>query len=652
MRRRAACDRGQKDMNLLQKRPGRRDRPKGPDPVSGRGAPVREWPETTPCSVRDFVRIHVPSPVWWPATVSRATPYSATLLPLYKKRSRLTQGKRQKPQQTDALFASSTDRTWGPRTSGGRGREGNARNKSNKDRASRATLDRLNRLCPRIFQFSALLSADSLGVSDVSQRPLTDTRRSRPAAGIATGNTLKTGSRPASRLPSSGRPTFFFFFPPEAAPPNVLHGKYELGRLLGHGTFAKVYHARHLVTGKSVAMKVVTKEKVIKVGMTDQVTREISVMNMVRHPNIVELHEVMASKSKIYFAMELVRGGELFSKVAKGRLKEDVARCYFQQLISAVDFCHSRGVYHRDLKPENLLLDEGGNLKVTDFGLSALSDHLRHDGLLHTTCGTPAYVAPEVIGKKGYDGAKADLWSCGVILFVLLAGSLPFQDDNIVAMYKKIYRGDFTCPPWFSPEARRLVTKLLDPNPNKRITVSKLVETSWFKKPLPRTLRLRDEEAAEKESKEEEERLYSSSKGGMKEQLNAFHIISLSQGFDLSPLFEEKIKTEKEEMRFATTRPASSVISKLEEVAKAVKFSVRKSETSVRLQGQERGRKGKLAIAAEIFALTPSFLVVEVKKDGGDTLEYNNFCSKELRPALKDILWENSPPSQGETPTA
>ncbi|CAK9329727.1 unnamed protein product [Citrullus colocynthis] len=419
----------------------------------------------------------------------------------------------------------------------------------------------------------------------------------------------------------------------------VLHGKYELGRLLGHGTFAKVYHARNLQTGTSMAMKVVGKEKVIKVGMMEQIKREISVMKMVKHPNIVELHEVMASKSKIYFAMELVRGGELFSKISKGRLREDVARVYFQQLISAIDFCHSRGVYHRDLKPENLLLDDDGNLKVTDFGLSAFSEHLKQDGLLHTTCGTPAYVAPEVIGKKGYNGAKADLWSCGVILYVLLAGFLPFQDDNIVSMYRKIYRGDFKCPPWFSSEARRLVTKLLDPNPSTRITTSKIMESSWFKKSVPRTV----------VTKEEQEFNESNEKLKQSETLNAFHIISLSEGFDLSPLFEEKKREEKEELRFATTRPASSVISKLEEVAKAGKFSVKKSESRVRLQGQECGRKGKLAVAAEIFAVTPSFLVVEVKKDHGDTLEYNQFCSKELRPALKDIVWtsptENSMPA-------
>lgn len=258
--------------------------------------------------------------------------------------------------------------------------------------------------------------------------------------------------------------------------------KYEIGRFLGQGNFAKVYHARNLKTGQSVAIKLFNKEAVIKVGMKEQLKREISVMRLVRHPNIVQLYEVMASKTKIYFAMELVKGGELFHKVSRGRLKEDVARKYFQQLIDAVDHCHRRGVYHRDLKPENLLLDENGDLKVTDFGLSALLEPKKNDGLLHTTCGTPSYVAPEVIKKRGYDGAKADIWSCGVILYVLLAGYLPFNDKNLMEMYRKITKAEFKFPQWFSSDEKRLIYRILDPNPKTRIGIAKIVQSRWFRK--------------------------------------------------------------------------------------------------------------------------------------------------------------------------
>ncbi|RRT48360.1 hypothetical protein B296_00046276 [Ensete ventricosum] len=145
----------------------------------------------------------------------------------------------------------------------------------------------------------------------------------------------------------------------------------------------------------------------------------------------------MASKTKIYMVLEFITGGELFDRIARnGKLKEDEARKYFQQLIDAVDYCHSRGVFHRDLKPENLLLDSNGVLKISDFGLSALPQ--QEDGLLYTTCGTPNYVAPEVVKDKGYDGAKSDIWSCGVILFVLMAGYLPFEDSNLMSLYKKV----------------------------------------------------------------------------------------------------------------------------------------------------------------------------------------------------------------------
>uniref|UniRef100_A0A0D9X8B0 non-specific serine/threonine protein kinase n=1 Tax=Leersia perrieri TaxID=77586 RepID=A0A0D9X8B0_9ORYZ len=418
----------------------------------------------------------------------------------------------------------------------------------------------------------------------------------------------------------------------------VLQGRYEMGRVLGHGNFGRVHVARDLRTGKSVAVKVLAKEKVVRAGMMEQMKREIAVMKRVTHPNIVELHEVMATRSKIYLALELVRGGELFARIVRcGRVAEDVARRYFAQLVSAVDFCHSRGVYHRDLKPENLLLDEAGNLKVVDFGLSALADHARADGLLHTLCGTPGYAAPEVLRDKGYDGAMADIWSCGVILYVLLAGSLPFPDDNIVTMYRKAQRGDYRCPPWMSTDARRLVPRLLDPNPATRITVAQIVDSPWFRKtsisrqppPPPPTA-----PAAEKEKDEPE-------------TLNAFHLISLSEGFDLSPLFEGDSGKGRREggMLFATREPASGVVSRLEELAARSgagrMMRVTKSGArGVRLEGAERGgAKGRLAVAADIFTVAPSVLVVDVKKDGGDTLEYRSFCSEELRPALQDIVW-------------
>ncbi|GKV04363.1 hypothetical protein SLEP1_g16523 [Rubroshorea leprosula] len=446
---------------------------------------------------------------------------------------------------------------------------------------------------------------------------------------------------------------------------SILMQRYELGRLLGQGTFAKVHYARNLKTGTSVAIKIVDKDKILKAGMIDQVKREISVMKLVRHPNVVELYEVMASKSKIYFVLEYAKGGELFNKVAKGKLKEDVARKLFQQLISAVDYCHSRGVYHRDLKPENLLLDEQGNLKVSDFGLSALAESRRQDGLLHTTCGTPAYVAPEVISRRGYDGRKADIWSCGVILFVLLTGYLPFHDSNLMVMYRKICKGEFKFPNWFAPEVRRLISKILDPNPSTRISMAKIMENSWFRKGLEPPKHLLEPEG--KDSKEltaldadavfktnentNDATVGAKQESGKPSNLNAFDIISFSPGFDLSGLFEGNNK--KKEARFTSNQPASAIISKLEDIAKRLKLKVKKKDGGVlKMEGFKEGRKGVLGIDAEIFEITPSFHLVEVKKSNGDTLEYQKVMKEDIRPALKDIVWswQVEPPTSPPPP--
>ncbi|KAJ3682894.1 hypothetical protein LUZ60_013121 [Juncus effusus] len=424
---------------------------------------------------------------------------------------------------------------------------------------------------------------------------------------------------------------------------SILMDKYEIGRMLGQGTFAKVYYGKNLSTNQSVAIKVIDKEKISKFGLMDQIKREITVMNVVRHVNIVQLYEVLATKSKIYFVLEYIKGGELFNKVSKGRLREETARKYFQQLISAVDFCHSRKVYHRDLKPENLLLDENGNLKVSDFGLSALSDSKRVDGLLHTTCGTPAYVAPEVINRKGYCGAKADIWSCGVILFVLLAGYLPFHDANLMEMYKKIGRADFKFPHWFSSDVKKLLMRILDPNPNTRISIQRIMENPWFRKnfddkSIKRGININYKNNNSVEIKEIGCNNENNSMEGKISNLNAFDIISLSAGFDLSGLFEET--NNKKEERFTSSKSASVIMSKMEEIGKKLRLKVRKKEEGVvRMEGVKEGRKGVLGISAEIFEVTPEFHLVEMKKTSGDTLEYRKMWKQDVRPALKDIVW-------------
>ncbi|KAG7973374.1 hypothetical protein I3843_07G224300 [Carya illinoinensis] len=422
---------------------------------------------------------------------------------------------------------------------------------------------------------------------------------------------------------------------------NILFGKYEMGRLLGKGTFAKVYYGKEMVSGESVAIKVINKDQVVKKeGMMEQIKREISVMRLVRHPNVVELKELMATKTKIFFIMEYVRGGELFAKVARGKLKEDSARNYFQQLISAVDFCHSRGVSHRDLKPENLLLDENENLKISDFGLSALPEQLRNDGLLHTQCGTPAYVAPEVLKRKGYDGSKADIWSCGVILYVLLAGFLPFQDENLMKMYSKIFKSQFEFPLWFSCESKRLISKLLVPDPDRRITIPAIMRVPWFRKGITRPVQPVASIEIIKETTQSEAMGDNHDRAPPKTPsfFNAFQLIaSMSSGFDLSSLFEDERKVGS---MFTSRCAVASIVAKIESVAKGLSFRVAKAKDfKVRFEAPIDGRKGRLAVTAEVFEVAPEVAIVQFSKSAGDTLEYVKFFEDSVRPALKDIVW-------------
>ncbi|KAK4742550.1 hypothetical protein SAY87_000551 [Trapa incisa] len=417
-----------------------------------------------------------------------------------------------------------------------------------------------------------------------------------------------------------------------------LMGKYELGRLLGRGAFGKVYHAREIRTGQSVAIKAVCKQKVVKGGFTAHVKREVSIMRRLRHPNVLRLSEVLATRSKIYFVMEFAKGGELFARVARGRFSEDLCRRYFHQLISAVGHCHSRGVFHRDLKPENLLLDDNWDLKVSDFGLSAVRDQIRpDDGLLHTLCGTPAYVAPEILAKKGYDGAKVDIWSCGIILFVLSAGYLPFNDHNLMVMYRKIYQGQFRCPRWTSPELQHFLSRLLDTKPATRITIDEMHHDPWFRRGY-------DETKFRHHNVDFETKPMLETADGEAKCLNAFDIISFSSGFDLSGLLNDRLDGKVEADRFVSAEKPEVILKTVEEAAEEAGLRVEPGKGwGVRLEGQG----GNFVAGVGIDRLTEELVVVEVKRREVEAESGRCLWKDKLRPKLLALIYQPDPPVPG-----
>ncbi|KAJ3296960.1 Protein kinase [Borealophlyctis nickersoniae] len=216
--------------------------------------------------------------------------------------------------------------------------------------------------------------------------------------------------------------------------------------------------------------------------MVGRVKREIQYLKLLRHPHIIKLYEVITTPTDIIMVMEYA-GGELFNYIVdRGRMTEDDARRFFQQIICAVEYCHRHKIVHRDLKPENVLLDEYNHVKIADFGLS----NIMTDGdFLKTSCGSPNYAAPEVISGKLYAGPEVDVWSCGVILYVMLCGRLPFDDDYIPALFKKINGGVFLLPSFLSPATKKLLSAMLVVDPMKRITIAEIRQMDWFQKGLP-----------------------------------------------------------------------------------------------------------------------------------------------------------------------
>lgn len=421
---------------------------------------------------------------------------------------------------------------------------------------------------------------------------------------------------------------------------NQLLGKYEFTKLLGRGSFAKVYHAVSLSDGTQVAIKVLDKSSpTITALPADLLLREILAMRRLSHPHILRLHEVLATCSRVYLVMDYAPRGDLaqyVSGVKAGRLTEPVARRFFLQLVSALRYCHKRGVSHRDIKPQNLLLSQDGTLKLSDFGLSSLPEQIRPDGRLNTACGTPAYAAPEVMRKRAYDGPKADAWSCGVILFNLLSGFLPFDDRNLPLMYKQMQRRDFKFPDWFSPAARRLISKLLDPNPDTRLSIEGLMNHPWFKRSLSLDSQLTLLNSLTTPT------CHLTSSNSMP-AVNAFDLISLSSGLDLSGLFAEG-KRKKDIVRFTSVESVQTILQRINEAGEKLGYVVgkRKSdkESSVNLLQHLPGFVMLSVVLSEVVA---PLLLVELTVETGDVVEEEVFKWEELRTEIDDVVkdWHN-----------
>ncbi|XP_052385710.1 MAP/microtubule affinity-regulating kinase 4 isoform X1 [Oncorhynchus keta] len=254
-------------------------------------------------------------------------------------------------------------------------------------------------------------------------------------------------------------------------------GNYRLLKTIGKGNFAKVKLARHILTGKEVAIKIIDKTQLNPTSL-QKLFREVRIMKGLNHPNIVQLFEVIETDKTLYLIMEYASGGEVFDYlVSHGRMKEIEARAKFRQIVSAVHYCHMKNIVHRDLKAENLLLDANANVKIADFGFS---NEFTLGNKLDTFCGSPPYAAPELFQGKKYDGPEVDVWSLGVILYTLVSGSLPFDGQNLKELRERVLRGKYRVPFYMSTDCEGILRRFLVLNPTKRCTLDQVMKDKWI----------------------------------------------------------------------------------------------------------------------------------------------------------------------------
>ena len=255
-------------------------------------------------------------------------------------------------------------------------------------------------------------------------------------------------------------------------------GQFILGKKLGEGTFGVVRVATHYLTGEKVAVKILDKKKILEETDKTRLEREIKLMKILRHPNIVHLYSVIQTTQFIYLIMEYVSGKELFDYIIKKVKLQEIEACkFYQQIISGIEYLHKLKIVHRDLKPENLLLDSKKNIKIVDFGLSNMYPK---NELLSTACGSPCYAAPEMINGDKYNGLLVDIWSSGIVLYAMLCGYLPFEDKDNDLLYDKICEGKFEVPNFISDLANDFLHKILNVDPRKRYNLSQIKNHPWF----------------------------------------------------------------------------------------------------------------------------------------------------------------------------
>ncbi|KAA8494586.1 putative serine/threonine-protein kinase [Porphyridium purpureum] len=262
-------------------------------------------------------------------------------------------------------------------------------------------------------------------------------------------------------------------------------GPYIFGKTLGTGSTGKVKLAKHVHTGELVAIKVIRKDFLArKPSLRKKLLREIAVMKLCDHPNVLKLYDVFEIETHLFLVIEYVDGCELFDYLVKrGSLSKDEALDFFQQIIQGLEYCHRRLICHRDMKPENLLLDRNLMLKICDFGMTNLNPP---GTFLETSCGSPHYAAPEVVSGDMYNGLEADIWSLGVILYAMLTGRLPFDDDNIQRLLAKVQRGVYHLPNDMDPECKVIVRGMLNVDPAKRLTIEEIKQSAWFNSVPPK----------------------------------------------------------------------------------------------------------------------------------------------------------------------